>query len=1708
MVSVPHQYYVPDDRFWDDYRWNMKPTDLDQDATYRYDSEANKIKPTPVPDMGDPDHGYDDPGHQSGPDPAKISLEIPQDQSDKIPLDTAPTQYNSPENSDTRARKIKYGFGDNVPDVDTLRFQIQTGNEPALRFNLANLKSTMDYNKNIQYLRNLSAASDGAISVDEINQVQALAKPVQTDPFSVMEEQYVSRLINDSPYINMPRPNPIREALDSNAKETGIMADKFWDIGVRRELARTQEERVNDRISKSDWGPYLLNKALSLSQIASWVQINYALKDYDDAIRLPGDSLQAKVDGLLHEPSMAVYKQRLEETVRDLEAINPETALWFLKAIQGRSQEENFIDNITGGMTAVGVAAKGLQKVARAATALKDLSKGSAAIPPKATTILNELGEVKEAGKVEAAEHIENTPRVLDLPGDNFLASQVHPFSEPKEPLPVPGPQAPTPDTMEKFNEILPSGFRADRITSDLGSHGREYAERLKRETDATREDLFTGLKNVPTPETLTPEARDQAIANSQANLLSRYSKIGDTNYDLDVVPVKDSLSGAYNVEFRLGYQTGELIPTEKAAKDTADFIGLKKGEYEIKQKGLNYYISITKPLNEYDNLGNLLIGTNNKVQRGWFTDMLSSLTGGYGRRFFAPDYTQSQFNQAYRLLSTYAPGAFRETIYKTMRDTVGKLSKSEWNDLGKILRYNNEMEHPELPGQRGYYYQTVGELDRAYMQTFHRLPTDDEQSAYWAVVRTQGDDLVLRNLAMYRMKIAQGTERWRLRVPGSDASYFDGIWRKELPSVSRGDGYVLHVTRKDKDGGKMYNLSDPELDPIRDDIAKGKYQVIEIHSPRSRPLNDSMGQTGLVNFVVTDGGESAPLRWQQIPDRPGGHVEYEGYSHYIKQARFMPQNTNGIFRNWYVGDTTFLPIANEAQGRKWVPILEESRKLLNEGDMGAFEKHARDNFGFIPYEAYRDMWKERTVNGKKQAAYLDKDRPFELVPNRRTTQDVNTGYYTKDHKDFIDNYKDATDSPYDAARNISVEFTGERSEPLYQIGERGSKFNPVFTWEPANTIDPLPMLKRATDKAVQSRFLDPYQQLSVQSWIREFRHLLTDPDKALNNPLYYFHNPKYISGADKAELGAAKASNFQIKQFLGYRSESGQVVDQISAKLINQIYKVAGPDAANYATGYLAPGIKDFDKYVRSFAFHTTVGLWNPSLFFLHAQTFLTSSAIAGPQHAPAAFFAMGHSWMLRHIDNPDWIKQADQRIANSTKWLGKYGWKNGEFEEAHNAMAQRGFNIVGDEQALLNTWANPSFYRSTLGNVLDAGKVFFENGVQFQRLGAWHLAYKEYKAENNIVGKLSDEDWNAVFRRADDLSLNMSRASVSMENTGLLSIPFQFYTVHKRYAELMLGNKLTQEEKVRVIMAQALAYGLPTAVSGAVGVPLYESLRAKAMEKGQDLHENFFNKMMFDGLLAAGLFWATGREVDLRGKYGISGISQIHETLANDKGFWELMTGAAGTAVGKAMSIMNPGWQALGALFRQDGSSFPATWDDVQKAGETINTVFYGGRAWVALNQGKWINRNHQVVLGNTPETQVGPMEGVTMSLLGLQPQWATDASIKGLSARNQKELWDKATKQIVHEIQNALDAGNNNDDAGFKTYMTRANALFQAAGIPMDQQAKIIHEAVKGDYSNILDRIDERFWKMGSDKDREARLQQLLRERQLRQKLMRQP
>lgn len=1171
-------------------------------------------------------------------------------------------------------------------------------------------------------------------------------------------------------------------------------------------------------------------------------------------------------------------------------------------------------------------------------------------------------------------------------------------------------------------------------------------------------------------------------IADAQAIIDKNTTKINATTSEKEISKAQEQIDVAN--EYIKDRQNS--LNTWQASAQTAT----------VEQQGLGYYVKITKPIDETSPvIRDALAKTKNtKIP----DSPVSQFLNGWIHKLRTPEETLSLSERQNRLTVTYAPSEYFKVLQDNSENIKAlhsaarfRFSKGRkvWEEWQRGLENAQELIDPEAigPNKQGYFFKDPADMEHYWQQWFQRLPDEREVQAYFEFKRGMEVDRMFRNIAEYRNQSRVGAETVTIVTKDATGAEvkspgFSGVVRKTLPGASDNIA-IMGEKLGDEKIVPLEKQTTKWKKDMQNDIDRGIYRLIEVYAPELRPLNGFGNfSDSRVRFVLAPTSEVGPLKWDQIPRRGGGHIQYD-YDHYIKQANIRFDDVGN--RYWYEGDTTIMAVMNRMTGTEVAKHLNEIRKLIKDKDLTGAKNYSNKNMHVDWDEVQRWFKGGKDINGKFEPPRLNLDEDIRLVPRNSKIIDIDNSLRTR-----YANFKDGT-SEGSLSRNNRVEFTEERDGyQLLQAEMKGTKYNPLYSITKANAVDPITTMNRGLERIVRSNFMDDYKTMAVEHWIAQAKNYLDAKTikEVESSPFYYFNEGKFLKSTPPEIQSQLEASRYHTKQLTGQPSLTDGLLYSMSQKLSDMAVNVVGPKGQVITPRWALPFLRDPFKYVRSIAFDVKLGLFNIPQFIVQAGNYSNILGIAGYKYAaPGTLGAQLHFWtrlnrnsaILDHLDT----------MASKFTLPGSSAWKPGEFKEAFEELNKTGFGNVGKEVAALDSdLVGSKVITTAIDTFLDWGRTPFKMGEENARYGAWYTAFKEFR-DKNPLGRITNEDRATILQRADLLNVNMSRASASAMNKGVWSVSTQFYTYQMRLLELFFGSRLTGTERARMFLTNAALYGVPMA-TGLTGLPAADWIRQKAMEEGYVVGDDYLKSMLMEGLPAALGAVITGKGdpqagtwYDVGNRFGTKGLEFMGNLgSGSDKGYLDIVGGPAYSILKDTVSQVYPAYRAMVSLAKRDGDVFPMAMEDLLDPLKEISSVNTAFRALAIANGGRWVSKKEGYLADATP------WNAVVNATLGLKDQEINNIQILHNSLKSQAQYEKEVEERFRVEFRRGALALKDNNPELSKKFFTRAQAWLELGGYREDMYGQLVNKAIS-DNDSVLSKLSWDFYRRKAPDDQTA-------------------
>lgn len=1142
-----------------------------------------------------------------------------------------------------------------------------------------------------------------------------------------------------------------------------------------------------------------------------------------------------------------------------------------------------------------------------------------------------------------------------------------------------------------------------------------------------------------------------------------KYANLEGLTYDyLNSLAKKAKVS----VKINMGTPKATLFKKRDAAVYYGvNVYGLSPNQFRVRQQGNGYYISIPKMVDEtFDPVRDLGVTTGNNAARQTFANAVAG-------SLVNPDEYVGELSKLNRKVATYGPQEQHRLIQEAAENLLA-MSSEEHERLRDIFIANRDFKYLDENNvvRRGRFNPTFGAFEREFFERFNELPTELQTISYFDYVRLYDLDLAMRDLALVRDVGRLGLEKTTLGYHIPSETQGEMVRKQSKPFAARevdslpfddprGEEWGVWVYNPHSKSGDFYlkgKIDDSVRKDIEDKVANHGFKIMELGNPLEKPLRNVAKTDENVNFIVVKDFDKRKYTWDNIPRRPGGHVDYQD-GFFGKQPIIRRTEASGTLRHIYEGDETLLNFTTEVQAKKVMAQVEIARKLLKEGRMDELEQHLAKNTPF-ELDQFKSFFGTRTdpKTGEVIPPRFSKDDPFTYTLSGKNTMDMS---HFKDTALAYPNFVDAIRSKYNLfANNVDKKYLGSRDPDVPAVFEfqlEGQE--PAMTLVPPRLIDPYEVINSSLSNVIRSKYLNDVKMQAAENFIQEFAPVMKTPLAEMRrNPVWYLHNPDWDSTTDNFTM---RLTGMHVRQaalnMIGTQSELGKGLSWANRKLTNLIFERIGQAPTDKWTD-LTRNAKNPLDFMRAMVFHEKLGLFNPIQTLKQGVQVFNAMAIEGPVVAGRAVPRAILARMLALTEDPDVIDGAIAHFKESTKGLGDFDGEH--FKEAYLELKKTGLYNVGGEYANRDDFFDPKVVQSKAGWFLDKGTMFFKEGERFPRLMAWFMAYDKWRAAN--PGKVMNNLERArVLDRADLLTNNMSRASNANIQAGSFSTPTQFWSYKWRLAEQILGTRLTKGEKTSMLLWNMALWGVPVGASAATIWDYYDDVRQASLEAGVPL-DNPAIQVLHEGIISMIVSQLSGQEYNVAKSYGPAGLNVVKELFTTP--LLELIGGASGSVLADTVKIGHAAYDFV--LNFMDPKHDAPTGQDFVDYTRDISVINNSIRAYYMWNSGTYMTRNETDVLDG-PVGDLSGGDAIAMLGFGLTPSKVGDTFQMIKSNKEKKQAEAVATKEAVKYIKRSLQAQTDNDMALQSLNLRKAKAALIAGGVPPQDWSKVLKRAYEG-------------------------------------------
>lgn len=1530
-----------------------------------------------------------------------------------------------------QAEYADYAMGDKSPGLQRTAAYIFTGNQDTLNRTMALARFQENQKKRADVIRSAvqKATDEGReLTGEEYDQIQKLSNAdLSENHETIIEKMYAERLAKDSIVKNeTATPEQADEPEQVDQVYEAMSAHVYKQETVKRLLTHYQGVMQNNGILSNVWD---IGRSFVPWYTAASLQ-GVKMDSVNDEVfggwfLNPGGTQVSRNQGAFFLPPEE-FERAVTDFARELNDKNSSfLAVQFLKNLLDYSSTDAVLDTsfalldstIIGG--AVLDTVKGVKGIARI--------NGGRNFTKADRLVLT--GNAPQAAREEALKRAQT------------ILNPVEDLPDPTTGVPRPKQQATS--LMAQGPAILDP----DVLKRGPGSLSNEQANRLTEELSKQADVLLSTLDD-PAVVRMGEAATAEALVRAEKALMQRVSKAEDGV--VEIVHVRESeeaFGGVDRVDAYLGdtaKRAGFQTP-EKAQTYAGRVYRLREGTYTIDQVGNSWYIRVSKHVDETDpTIERLRIDTDNTTPKSFLNTVLGFARGA--------DHVASDAVQGAKKLSI---NAANNTLGK-FRDALAPLKNI---NKEQVLRLEDMVESSQLVNKK--FFDNYFDYETEYTRRYNAPPTPEEAAAYFTYKNVADFKYLQDNLSAYRDKARLGVENHSFVVRAKNAEgksemlRTDNFEARPVERIEGDGGGVLYLNEKGEPkfvtrgreprGTKSFAKQKQEFDEM---LESGEYKILQVVNPYDEALSKLKKNFGApINYVIVRETKTRPLSFKQVEYNPSGNGRYGDDVLYLKQPA-ANKLSSGV--TVYNGDKTAFVFTVRSEAKKFAEAFEKARQMLVRGapekDITAF---VRANLPFA--DAAEFMSNFRGIAGGADDAPFSLNVPFTLVsPGQRTTDTLKFNDLFGD--DWIDVYGDT----HSLAPKIG-NYSG--GDPLNTITK--SQDTAAFNIVPARQMNLLDGVGRTVNSLVRDRYFRDLKHRAVEDWATEFGEYVNTSTADLRaNPMKYIRDgADYRKNLSKDEITRAELARKSLLDFLSLDDPDTTAWKTLRQRVVDSVYDKTGTE--------LIDPLKwtknaDPSTVARSAVFHAKLGMFNPLQFGRQAAGALHAMAIDGnPIRSAQSVYIY---WAMR-------MAEMGSGGNMSKLWSGTakaLGINKADLDEIYHYWRATGSNVVEGEYGLATDYLSPNLFQGIGGKALDGSLMFFREGNKVHKSISFILAFMKYR-EANKLGKLTNSDLTKIMTRADAMYVNMTRASNSLSQKGWTAVPQQFFGYHLRMTEQMLSKKITWPERLRIMSAYGLMYGMPTGLLGTtLGAfwPWREQARQAALEAGV-AGDNFLMNTLIDGLPSA-LMSMAGVEYDVAAAFGPSGLSWLKDLVSGDitQSF-----GAGPNFLGQVIETGAPFVKAIQGAFTSDnGDDYPLAPQDFWNAAKNITTISLADKIYVAATTGLWMMKN-----GNPTARIDNDFWDLVAIGLGMTPQQVVDTYLMNQSNQGVEQTKARIGRLAIQDFNRGLKSSGQERQMYFK----RARAWTIAAGLTPSEEGELFNRALKQANGSMLEDVMTEFY-----------------------------
>lgn len=874
----------------------------------------------------------------------------------------------------------------------------------------------------------------------------------------------------------------------------------------------------------------------------------------------------------------------------------------------------------------------------------------------------------------------------------------------------------------------------------------------------------------------------------------------------------------------------------------------------------------------------------------------------------------------------------------------------------------------------------------------------------------------------------------------------------EDITDISGNNKHIMVYDGITKQGTNEFYTANPgDLSPQMLEELSGTHNLVKLDKESVAVMTDNgMPFSRPSEYVFLPKSINAgDVSQFQIPYRAGGR-RIQDLTHAVKAARYGKYTDGTRYR---MTDKALFSAGSIKQAKEFSKKLDEAFKIAQDMKKGRIGQYEAD-----------DAFYALGVHSK--LAVDDLDGFIKWGVSKKLIDD------TLDEIPVIQGVRDGERVAIDKGIDIIEDFNDDVldfSDGLKLTKHRTNEELPSLSGGNTRLLDPVSALSRNLDQSARMSGFGPLKERTLSAFQQHYGRYLESYNP--KEPLSLLDSAIKDTVKDSDLIQQIKNQQAYLKELLNHKTASEQWWQDKAENIVDFMFDgIPGLEKNFNKLGAMYKGARGIEKQGRgvrrnvrealaknplfrakSAMFHSKLGLFNVASFIQQFSHTVVVAAISGKTGMVAGTRGLVARTLTR-LD-PEALKAYSEKA-----------WKTLGYESAEDMVnyvtlfKQLGFHQVDQSAIIMSGMQGSQLSTSKVDRVLDAGKVFFNEGEIASRITAYGSAYLKWQRK---VGDINPKNlpvthpdaikW--ISSETHRLMLGMSRSDLQLGLRGGMSVPTQFLSYPLRAIAAMMpgsGKAFTKQEKIRM----AAAY---MAMAGTAGIPIAGSVAEWVMDKYPNLTGSSaeVDKFITNGLLDGMLYAMFDLDVNLSSRIGPGQLLPELWKKITEGNPWEILAGPGPATGWKAFDAMMEAWSLHYTAGTLDMATFTsATWQGISKQVSSWNNIH---KAIMAIEEGKLFMGNRKAL------ADMSSAEAVLM-VLGLPPQAYEDMSKQFSSLSKSRKFKKQAVDNLFALHAKYIDAyeSENFDEAQkIKETIHAYTVGLDNLGVSLEVQQQLMRE-----------------------------------------------